>query len=71
LDQTQLVFLDLSYNSFQGHLPFSLGKLEQLSHLLLSTSNFTSQILNEFSNLTQLIELELYVTTWMVMLYPY
>jgi hypothetical protein len=71
LDQTQLVFLDLSYNSFQGHLPFSLGKLEQLSHLLLSTNNFTCQILNEFSNLTQLIELELYVTTWMVMLYPY
>ena len=49
LDQTQLVFLDLSYNSFQGHLPFSLGKLEQLSHLLLSTNNFTCQILNEFS----------------------
>jgi hypothetical protein len=49
LDQTQLVFLDLSYNSFQGHLPFSLEKLEQLSHLLLSTNNFTCQILNEFS----------------------
>ena len=53
-------WLDLSSNYLEGPIPTSIGKLQRLRTLLLSSNNFNICFqLNVFQQLTNLIELDL------------
>ncbi|KDO39826.1 hypothetical protein CISIN_1g037195mg, partial [Citrus sinensis] len=53
-DITQLAYLDLSFNSFSGHIPSSFSNLQQLRLLDLRYNNFVGKIPDIFTNLTRL-----------------
>ncbi|KAK9288287.1 hypothetical protein L1049_016738 [Liquidambar formosana] len=54
---TQMSYLNLSYNNFDGQLPSSLSKLEKLNVLVLSDNHFSGSIPSWFGNLTQMSSL--------------
>ncbi|KAJ6886613.1 LOW QUALITY PROTEIN: receptor-like protein Cf-9 [Populus alba x Populus x berolinensis] len=56
---TQLTYLDLSNNKFDGQISSSLGNLKKLDSLKLSSNNFSDKISYGFFNLTQLTYLDL------------
>ncbi|KAK9221109.1 hypothetical protein WN944_009534 [Citrus x changshan-huyou] len=57
---TQLAYLDLSYNSFSGHIPSSFSNLQQLRHLDLWENQFVCKIPPSLiNNTTQLAYLDL------------
>nr|GMD13720.1 receptor-like protein EIX2 [Ipomoea batatas] len=55
----KLVFMDLSFNNFQGSIPICLGNLTSLTSLDLCDNSFTGSIPNFLGNLTSLISLNL------------
>ncbi|XP_015874754.4 receptor-like protein 6 [Ziziphus jujuba] len=58
-----LQYLDLAYNDFASSpIPSALGKLSRLTHLNLSSSEFSGQIPSEISMLTNLMSLDLSYT---------
>uniref|UniRef100_A0A803LMH3 Uncharacterized protein n=1 Tax=Chenopodium quinoa TaxID=63459 RepID=A0A803LMH3_CHEQI len=54
-----LVVLNLSHNSFLGHIPSSFGNLSQIESLDLSSNALTGRIPTEFANLNFLSYLNL------------
>ncbi|XP_045786770.1 receptor-like protein 7 [Trifolium pratense] len=54
-----LRYLDLSFTSFSGEIPYSIGQLKSLTHLALSWCNFDGMVPLSLMNLTQLTYLDL------------
>ncbi|KAI5433655.1 hypothetical protein KIW84_020796 [Lathyrus oleraceus] len=54
-----LRYLDLSYSTFSGEIPYSIGQLMSLTHLNLAGNNFEGEIPSLLSKLTNLISLDL------------
>ncbi|KAI3850640.1 hypothetical protein MKW92_052843 [Papaver armeniacum] len=62
---TQLEYLDLGFNDFQGsEISNRFSYLTKLTHLDLSLSNFSASISTQFSNLTFLQYLDLSCYLW-------
>ncbi|XP_019164152.1 PREDICTED: receptor-like protein 12 [Ipomoea nil] len=55
----KLIFMDLSYNNFQGSFPICLGNLTSLTSLDLSYNRFAGSVPNYLGNLTSLTSLSL------------
>ncbi|XP_049935771.1 receptor-like protein 6 isoform X2 [Nymphaea colorata] len=58
-DLRHLRFLDLSYNQFNGSIPFRLVELTELAHLNLSNTGFSGQVPSQISQMTWLVSLDL------------
>ncbi|KAF3786934.1 Receptor-like protein 12 [Nymphaea thermarum] len=58
-DLRRLRFLDLSYNQFNGSIPFRLVELTELAHLNLSNTDFSGQVPSQISQMTWLVSLDL------------
>ncbi|XP_058746835.1 receptor-like protein 7 [Vicia villosa] len=56
---TPLRYLDLSYITFSGEIPYSIGHLKSLTHLNLRACNFNGMVPPSLWNLTQLTFLNL------------
>ena len=60
-------YLDLSRNYLEGPIPTSIGKLQYLKYLFLSSNNFNGSFqLNVFQPLTNLIELDLFENSLLI-----
>ena len=60
-------YLDLSRNYLEGLIPTSIGKLQYLKYLFLSSNNFNGSFqLNVFQPLTNLIELDLFENSLLI-----
>ncbi|XVE63386.1 hypothetical protein DITRI_Ditri07aG0016200 [Diplodiscus trichospermus] len=55
---TQIIFMDLSGNSFEGQIQDVFGELKKLTTLRLHSCNFSGQVPITMFNLTQLKELD-------------
>jgi len=57
---TPLRYLNLRFSAFSGEIPYSIGQLKSLTHLLLSDCNFDGMVPLSLWNLSQLTYLDLF-----------